>query len=170
MALRTHDRFTRIGQTTEAGPQPPSAEIVNHISGASSSHFSPYNFIPTWEGMKLTAQRFLAGNAKHEKNNPVYLEANWLQAFHARDVGFFRDRAGHAMEHLIAEMRGDDDFDPGGNLGGLGWFQDVMAYVKKNDPDFYGAIQGKWRVEDLDPLIIPVPKTYQEAKDGPSNR
>jgi len=120
---------------------------VAHKSGASSSHFSPFNFLPTYEGAKLTSARFKHGADKYEAST-VYDEANWLKAFRARDVAFFRDRAGHCLEHLVAEMRGQDDSDPGGNLGALGWFQDVMAFVKKNDPFFYGAIQGKWAIDD----------------------
>jgi hypothetical protein len=116
---------------------------VAHKSGATSSHFSPFNFYCTYEGTKLTTARFKAGNTKHENDNPVYSEANWLKAYHAKDIEFFRDRAGHALEHLIDEMRGQDDKDPGGNLGAVGWFVDVMAFVKKNDPAFYEAIQGK---------------------------
>lgn len=121
---------------------------VAHGSGATSSHFSPFAFFCTYEGIRLTSMRFVEGNRKHEKSDPVYSHANWLKAFHARDVGFFRDRAGHALEHLIAEMRGEDDPDPGGNLGALGWFQDVMAYVKKNDPFLYACIQGKYLITD----------------------
>ncbi len=121
---------------------------VAHSSGATSSHFSPFAFNNPFEGTKLTCQRFVAGNRKHENDNPVYAEANWLRAFKSRDVAFFRDRAGHALEHLIAEMRGEDDNDPGGNLGAVGWLQEVLAYVKKNDPFLYGAIQGKWNIND----------------------
>ena len=89
------------------------------------------------------AERYRAGNVKHEDNNPVYSEANWMKAVNARDIQFFRDRAGHAMEHLIKEMRGEDDTDPGGNLGAVMWFCDMMAYVKVKDPALYDAIQGK---------------------------
>lgn len=127
-----------------------STEIVAHTSGATSSHFSPFTFNNPFEGAKLTCQRFAAGNAKHEKLNPVYLEANWLKAFRERDVKFFRDRAGHAMEHLIDEMRGKDDPDPGGNLGAIGWFQEIAAFTAKNDPFLWGAVCGKWNVMDAE--------------------
>lgn len=116
---------------------------VEHKSGAGSSHFSPFNFLPTYAGVRLLSLRFKAGNVKYENNNPVYDEANWLKAVKARDIDFFRDRAGHAMEHLINEMRGEDDPDPGGNLGAIMWFCDVMAYVQSKDPELYAAIQGK---------------------------
>jgi hypothetical protein len=115
---------------------------VTHASGATSSHFSPFSFYAPFEGIKLTCLRFLHGNWKHENGNTVYADANWLKAFRARDVQFFRDRAGHALEHLIAEMRGENDPDPGGNLGAVGWWVEVMAFVKKNDPEFYAMIQG----------------------------
>lgn len=131
----------------QQGPNVPEGLIAS-ASGATSSHAAPFSFYPTYEGQKLTSLRFEHGNAKHEKNDPVYLNANWLKAFHARDVAFFRERAKHCMEHFIDEMRGKDDMDPGGNLGAMGWFQDVMAYVKVNDPFFYGAIQGKWNITD----------------------
>lgn len=123
---------------------------VTHSSGSTSSHFSPFSFFNPFEGVKLTCQRFVAGNHKHENDDPVYANMNWLKAFHARDVGFFRDRAGHALEHLLDEMHGVDDGDPGGNLGAVGWCVEVFAYVKKNDPFLYGAIQGKWRIDDAD--------------------
>lgn len=120
---------------------------VSHASGASSSHFSPFDFLNPFEGSKLTSQRFRVGNAKYENSDTVYANCNWLKALRARDVKFFRDRAGHALEHLIAEMRGEDDPDPGGNLGAVGWCLEVLAYVKKQDPHLYGAIQGKWSVD-----------------------
>lgn len=130
-------------------------EKIAHASGATSSHRTPNYFLVTGEGERVTAERFDYGNHKHEFGNTVYLEANWLKAFYSRDVAFFRDRAGHVKEHLQAEMRGNDDHGPGGNLGAIGWFVDVMAFVKKNDPIFYGAIQGKYRLEDAD---VPAPK------------
>ena len=123
---------------------------VTHGSGATSSHFSPFSFFNPFEGAKLTCQRFMSGNHKHENDDPVYANMNWLKAFHARDVGFFRDRAGHALEHFIAEMHGQDDADPGGNLGAVGWWQEVFACVKRRDPFLYGAIQGKWSIGDSD--------------------
>lgn len=131
----------KCGQTVESK--------VAHGSGATSSHYSPFNFLNPFEGSQLTCQRFKEGNRKHEDNNPVYSEANWLKAFYARDVAFFRDRAGHALEHLIAEMRGDDDDAPGGNLGAVGWWQEVMAFVKKHDPYLYAAIQGKYAIRAI---------------------
>lgn len=71
-----------------------------------------------------------------------------MKAFNARDVEFFRDRAAHALEHMLAEMRGEDDDGPGGNLGAVGWWVEVFAYVKKHDPELYGAIQGKWKLDE----------------------
>ena len=116
---------------------------VAHASGAASSYFSSFSFHNPMEGLRLTCQRFDYGNRKYENNTPIYDEANWLRAFKAKDWQFFRDRAGHALEHLRAEMRGEDDDGPGGNLGAIGWFVEVMAYVKKHDPVFYALIQGK---------------------------
>ena|ERR1043166_887418 len=121
---------------------------VVHKSGATASHHSPFCFNHTFEGAKLTSLRFQEGNRYHEDDNPVYVEANWLKAVYERDVMFFRNRAGHALEHLIDEMRGKDDPKPGGNLGAVGWFQDIMAFTRKHDPFLYGAIQGKWRIDD----------------------
>lgn len=145
------DLGNRLGKIPAASPALTKALAeakVSHSSGATSSHFSPFSFFNPYEGTKLTDMRFAEGNRKHENDNPVYADANWLKAFNARDVKFFRDRAGHAMEHLIDEMRGKDDEDPGGNLGAVGWFQEVMAFVKKNDPFFYACIQGKFNVND----------------------
>lgn len=123
------------------------SERVTHTSGALCSHFSPFNFLCPFEGAKLTCQRFRAGNVKYENDSPVCSDANWMKALKARDVTFFRDRAGHAMEHLVAEMRGEADHNPGGNLGAVGWWVEIMAYVSKADPHLYGAIQGKWPIE-----------------------
>jgi hypothetical protein len=138
---------TRL-QAGELGRHVNAEKKVAHSSGAASSHFSPFYFNPTFEGLKLTCLRYKEGNRKYENSGTVWAEANWLKAFKARDVQFFRDRAGHCLEHLIDEMRGKDDLDPGGNLGAIGWFQDAMAFVKKYDPFFYGAIQGKWAIDD----------------------
>lgn len=126
-----------------SSPVDPEMEKVVHASGAGSSHFSPYSFYNPFEGAKLTCQRFRAGNLKYENGTTVYADMNWLKAFTARDVAFFRDRAGHAVEHLIAEMHGNDDDGPGGNLGAVGWWVEVFAFVKANDPAFYAVIQGK---------------------------
>ncbi len=115
---------------------------VTHTSGSQSSHFSEFSFYNPFEGAKLTCQRFKEGNRKYEDSDTVYANMNWLKAFHAKDINFFRDRSGHALEHLIAEMHGDEDEKPGGNLGAVGWWVEIMAYVRKHDPVFYKAIQG----------------------------
>lgn len=115
---------------------------ITHFSGAHSSHLSPFSFYNPFEGAKLTCERFREGNRKYENGTTVYAKMNWLKAFHAKDVDFFRSRAGHALEHLIAEMHGEDDNGPGGNLGAVGWWVEVMAYVRKHDPGFYAQIQG----------------------------
>jgi len=122
-------------------------EIVQHVSGAKSSHFSPFVFNSPFEGAKLTCQRFAYGDGKYAPGETVYENLNWMKALKARDVGFFRDRAGHALDHLVKEMRGIDDDGPGGNLGAVGWWVEVFAYVKKHDPQLYGAIQGKWPLQ-----------------------
>lgn len=118
-----------------------------HASGATSSHQTLLFFHVPFEGIAVIAQRFQYGNEKHEDGTTVYAESNWLRAVEARDVAFFRDRAGHALEHLWAEMRGADDSGPGGNLGAIGWFVAVMAYVRKHDSELYSAIQGKTHLE-----------------------
>ncbi|MGH7184522.1 MAG: hypothetical protein ACREJN_21460 [Nitrospiraceae bacterium] len=119
------------------------SDIVKHQSGATSSHITPPYFRMPGEAVKLTALRFQHGNEKHENGNPVYGEANWMTAYRAKDYMFFRDRAGHALEHLWDEMQGKEDPSPGGNLGAVGWAIEVLAYVKVNDPEFYEVIQGK---------------------------
>jgi hypothetical protein len=120
---------------------------VSHASGAQSSHKAPNYFLMTGCGRTPTALRFQYGNTKYEGDNTVYHEANWLKAYNAKDLGFFRDRAAHAVDHIWAEFRGEDDLAPGGNLGAIGWFQDIMSFVKEHDPYFYGAIQGKYKYE-----------------------
>jgi hypothetical protein len=112
-------------------------------SGATSSagHDTPYGLM-TGYGRKAGALRFGAGNVKHEDGTTVYAEANWLKAYHTRDLEFFRNRAVHASDHLDAEMQGQEDDAPGGNIGGVAWFLDVAGYVKANDPEFWKAIQG----------------------------
>ena len=117
---------------------------VTHSSGANSSYKAPNFFLMPGNSIDLTAQRFEYGNDKYEDGNTVYNDANWLKAFYARDLQFFRDRAGHVKKHLWAEMRGHDDPAPGGNLGAIGWWLDVMAFIKDEDPYFYGALQGKY--------------------------
>lgn len=119
------------------------SELFKSKSGATSSYSSaPYFYMPG-EGIKLTALRFKHGNDKHEHGDSVYANANWLKAVKGRDWQFFRDRAGHVIDHIWAEMRGEDDPDPGGNLGAIGWWLEAMAYVKKVDPLLYQVIQGK---------------------------
>lgn len=117
--------------------------LVTFASGATSSKAFPAFWRVPIEGLELEAARFNYGNHKHEHDNPVHSQANWLIAFHARDVAFYWDRATHAVEHIWREMRGDDDFEPGGNIGGARWFTAIMAFTKKYDPELYEAIQGK---------------------------
>lgn len=111
-------------------------------SGATSGELKPLYFLATGYGQKATGLRFGYGNKKHEKSQTVLSEANWLKAFHARDLEFFRDRAAHALDHLGNELRGRFDFSPGGNWGAVGWCQDVFPFVAKFDPAFYNAIVG----------------------------
>lgn len=147
----------------EAGQPEPAAGIVAppasisdedqkvaHKSGANSSHFSPFSFFCPFEGVRLTCQRFLAGNRKYEAGTTVYAEMNWLKALASRDVAFFRDRAGHALEHLLYEMHGTEDSGPGGNLGAVGWWVETFAYVKSRDPFLYACIQGKHHITDAE--------------------
>ncbi len=116
---------------------------VTFTSGATSSagHDYPYHLM-THCAEKLTALRFGAGNKKHENDDTVLANANWLKAFHSRDLEFFRNRYTHARDHMDAEMQGRFDDDPGGNIGAVGWFIEVLAYVKEYDPDFYSAVVG----------------------------
>lgn len=116
---------------------------VTFTSGATSSkgHDAPY-WLLTWLSVEKTAQRFGAGNEKHENSDTVLANANWLKAFHARDLAFFRNRATHAFDHFKAEMQGLHDSDAGGNWGAVGWFLEVISFVEKFDPDFYAAIVG----------------------------
>lgn len=111
-------------------------------SGASSSFISPPYFSMPMEFTTMTAERWGHGSSKHKEEGPVYSEQNWLKAYHAKDYAFFRDRSGHALEHGWNEMRGVEDPDPGGNIGAIGWFWSVMAFIKVNDPEFYKVIQG----------------------------
>lgn len=116
---------------------------VTFASGATSSkgHDAPY-WLLTWLSVEKTALRFGAGNEKHENSDTVLANANWLKAFHARDLAFFRNRATHAFDHFKAEMQGQHDSDAGGNWGAVGWFLEVISFVEKHDPDFYLAIVG----------------------------
>jgi hypothetical protein len=133
---------TYIGTEPIPSPTPDDSDKFAFKSGATSSRHYDQLFIMPGESLPLTAARFGYGNAKHENSTPIYSEANWLKAFHARDVEFFRERATHAVHHLWSELRGNDDHDPGGNLGAVGWFVEVFAFVRKHDPDLYAAIQG----------------------------
>lgn len=116
---------------------------VTFASGATSSkgHDAPY-WLLTWLSVEKTALRFGAGNEKHENRDTVLANANWLKAFHARDLAFFRNRATHAFDHFKAEMQGQHDSDAGGNWGAVGWFLEVISFVEKHDPLFYEAIVG----------------------------
>lgn len=116
--------------------------LVVHKSGAKSSGNLPNYFRPPGHSFLMTAERFEHGNQKHEGGNNVYAEMNWLKAFHEKDHAFFIDRGTHAILHLVHEMQGIDDPDPGGNIGGMGWFLEALAYVKVNDPEFYKVIRG----------------------------
>lgn len=115
---------------------------VKFTSGATSGGTYPPFQLTTGFGAKRTAERFGYGNAKHESGQTVLGEANWLKAFHARDLAFFRDRISHAREHIHAESQGRFDYAPGGNWGAVGWCVDVMPFVEHFDPQFYLAIVG----------------------------
>ncbi len=115
---------------------------VKFDSGATSGgKAAPYGFC-TWTGFKRTAQRFWYGQQKHANSDTVVANANWLKAFHARDLSFFHDRINHAIEHLQKEMQGNFDPTPGGNWGGVGWAVEVLSYVDEYDHDFYLAVVG----------------------------
>ena len=135
-------------------------EVV-HKSGAKSSHMVPNLFIVPPGLDEPIALRFMYGNEKYEEGNPVYSESNWYKAYRARDVAFFRERGAHCIKHIKREMRGDDDFNPGGNIGGAGWFLSILAFVKDSDPFLYGAIQGKWNINDKErEKLFDPPKYY----------
>lgn len=120
-----------------------SDDRVTFKSGATSSkgHDAPY-WLTTGCGSKRGALRFGAGNVKHENSDTVLANANWLKAFHDRDLAFFRNRYVHAMDHAFNEMQGRTDSDPGGNWGAVAWFLDVICFVEENDLQFYNAVQG----------------------------
>lgn len=124
-------------------PQPADFnDKVKFSSGATSGGKStPYVFM-TWAGVKRTALRFWYGNQKHENGQTVLADANWLKAFHSRDLEFFRDRMAHAIDHIQAEMQGRFETTPGGNWGAVGWCTEVMPFVEENDREFYLAIVG----------------------------
>jgi hypothetical protein len=116
------------------------ADKVAYSSGATSGGIHAPYFLMAWEGVPLGALRYEYGNQKHEDGQNVLAEANWLKAFHARDLKFFQDRAAHAIDHIRAEMSGHLDKEPGGNWGAVIWCADVMPFVAKYDPDFYAAV------------------------------
>lgn len=123
---------------------PMSDDKVKFASGATSSagHDAPY-WLMTGHARKLGALRFGHGNVEHEHGNTVLAEANWLKAFHSRDLAFFRNRYTHAADHMDDEMHGVKDAAPGGNWGAAVWFIDVIAFVEAHDPEFYAAITGR---------------------------
>lgn len=137
------EELLRKAKAKSTGPIPCKIDDkFTFSSGATSGGKQPNFFIATWEGFKRTALRFQAGNRKHENYTTILADANWLKAFHSRDLEFFRDRASHAMTHIFEEMQGRFDSDPGGNWGAVGWAVEVMSYVSEYDPAFYRAIVG----------------------------
>lgn len=142
-----------------------------HSSGATSSHRAAPYFFMTGAGDKLTALRFEAGNEKHEDGTPVYDQANWLRALKTRDWKFFRDRAAHARDHLHDEMRGTIDTAPGGNLGAVGWFVDIAAFVAEKDPEFWQVVQGIRHPDDYttDSPWVAVIKVQDDQDHGDHN-
>lgn len=118
------------------------ADKVKFASGATSGgSYPPFNLM-TGFGRVRGAERFGYGNAKHEAGQTILADANWLKAFHARDLPFFRDRISHAQEHIFAESQGRFDKNSGGNWGAVAWCCDVMPFVEKFDPEFYLAVVG----------------------------
>jgi len=117
-------------------------KLHTFTSGATSGELKPRYNLPTGFGERVTALRFGYGNEKHENGTYVLAEANWLKAFHARDLAFFQDRMNHAREHLRAESQGNFDKGPGGNWGAVGWCVDIMPFVAEYDPEFYRAVVG----------------------------
>lgn len=112
-------------------------------SGATSAHGAhPYRYMAGY-GVKAGSLRYGYGNVKHEDGNTVLAEANWLKAFHARDLEFFQDRFEHAKEHIQDESQGKFDLAPGGNMGAVVWCADIMCFTAKFDPDFYMAVVGR---------------------------
>lgn len=118
------------------------ADKVQFASGATSGTISPPAFFKTEEGEEAVDARFAYGNLKHENETNVLVDANWLKAFHGRDLKFFRARAANAKKHINREMSGRYDKTPGGNCGAVGWWANVMPFVARWDPPFYAAITG----------------------------
>lgn len=117
-------------------------EKVKFKSGATSGGVHPQYNLTTGFGEMKTSNRYSYGNVKHEKSQTVLAEANWLKAFHARDLNFFRDRISHAQDHIKAESQGRFDPNPGGNWGAVGWCVDALSFVEAFDYDFYLAVVG----------------------------
>lgn len=115
---------------------------VKFASGATSGGRHPQYNLTTGFGVRRTAERFTYGNLKHENGQTVLADANWLKAFHARDLDFFRDRISHAKDHLHRESQGLFESTLGGNWGAVGWCVDVMPFVQAFDPEFYLAVVG----------------------------
>lgn len=127
-------------------------------SGATSAHGAPPYQLCTWVGFHNTSLRFGYGNVKHEDNTTILAEANWLKAFHARDLEFFQDRFSHAIMHIVQEVQGRFDPAPGGNLGAVGWFVEITSYLAKYDPDFYMAVVGRERHPGTRETPCPCPR------------
>lgn len=127
---------------THSGGSKMTESLHTFTSGATSGELKPRYNLSTGFGEKVTALRFGYGNEKHENGTRVLAEANWLKAFHARDLAFFQDRMNHARDHLRNESQGIVDRNPGGNWGAIGWCVDIMPFVAQYDPEFYRAVQG----------------------------
>lgn len=103
--------------------------IVTFPSGAASSSAPRYDLVPR-ALLEAVATRFEAGARKYGENQ-------WRKGL--RDPQFLRERANHALQHLLNYIHGTDNGEDTAvdNLGAVGWAVAVLLEAeaaKRSDP------------------------------------
>lgn len=133
-------------QSTENEPAKKSVEITNNIhtvgkgKALSSGERPAYWQVPE-SFLAAAARRMQKGN---DKGYPIH---NWRSGLD--DVEFLRDRANHAVRHLLHFLNGNVIVDDAqGNIDALSWFCAMINEALRLHPDvvekaFYSEPRGE---------------------------